>query len=88
MFNRRAANGQCFHHPCLGTREFPARFTLLAQDAPLPASELPPDQMNRDLGWMLHDIDFANDRTSSFFRARLTEGVLDVNRCLAEGVAA
>ena len=88
MFNRRAEGGQCFHQPCLGTREFPARFALIAQDEDLPRSHLPPDQQARDLGWMLHDIDFANDHTSRFFRARLVDGVLDVNRCLAEGVAA
>ncbi len=88
MFNRRAESGQCFHQPCLGTREFPARFFLLPEGAPLPHTDLPPDQRERDLGWMLHEIDFANDRTSRFFRARLVGGVLDVNRCLAEGVAA
>lgn len=88
MFNRRAENGQCFHQPCLGTREFPARFTLLKEDSDLPGSELPLDQRSRDLGWMLYDIDHANDKTSRFFRARLTDGVLDVNHCLAEGVAA
>ncbi len=86
MFNRRAASGQCFHRPCLGTREFVADFELVPEGAPLPAGALPEDQKNRDLGWMLHDIDFANDRTSRFFRARLTDGVLDVRRCLAEGV--
>ncbi len=88
MFTRRAASGQCFHQPCLGTREFPARFTMIPEGADLPTSELPPAQRDRDLGWMLHDIDFANDHTSRFFRARLAAGVLDVNRCLAEGVAA
>lgn len=88
MFNRRAAAGQCFHRPCLGTREFAADFALVAEGAPLPASEILEDQRERDLGWMLHDIDFANDRTSRFFRARLTGGVLDVQRCLADGVAA
>src|SRR5262245_45003937 len=36
MFNRRAAKGQCFHQPCLGTREFAARFELLAPTAPPP----------------------------------------------------
>eukprot|EP01037_Dinobryon_pediforme_P030508 gene30508-34619_t len=36
IFNRRAQRGQCFHQPCLGTREFDARFELLAPDAPLP----------------------------------------------------
>ncbi len=88
MFNRRAEGGQCFHRPCLGTREFVASFALVAEGAGLPPSDLPPDQRGRDLGWMLHDIDFANDQTSRFFRARLVDGVLDVNRCLAEGVAA
>ena len=88
MFNRRAETGQCFYRPCLGTREFPADFALLPEGAPLPDSRLLPEQRDRDLGWMLHDIDFAHDRTSRFFRARLEGGVLDVNRCLAEGVAA
>lgn len=88
MFNRRAASGQCFHRPCLGAREFAADFALIAAGDPLPVCELPPDQRNRDLGWMLHDIDFANDRTSRFFRARLTDGVLDVGKLVAEGVAA
>ena len=87
MFNRRAEAGQCFHRPCLGTREFPADFTLLSPGIPLPRHGLPPDQAGRDLGWMLHDIDFANDHTSRFFRARLTDGVLDVAACLAEGAA-
>jgi CRISPR-associated protein Cas5d len=88
MFNRRAANGQCFHQPCLGTREFPADFRLLREDQPLPPSSLPDDQHNRDLGWMLYDIDFAAGGNSRFFRARLTDGVLDVQRCLSEGQAA
>jgi CRISPR-associated protein Cas5d len=49
---------------------------------------LPQDQRDRDLGWMLHDIDFANGNASRFFRARLQDGVLDVNRCLGEGLVA
>lgn len=88
MFNRRAETGQCFHRPCLGTREFPADFALLPEGTPLPDSQLPADQRDRDLGWMLYDIDFDNDRTSRFFRARLQDGVLDVNRCLDEGTVA
>ncbi|WP_447413249.1 type I-E CRISPR-associated protein Cas5/CasD, partial [Clostridium perfringens] len=36
MFNRRAAQGQCFHRPCLGTREFPAEFALIEDGAALP----------------------------------------------------
>lgn len=88
MFNRRAATGQCFHRPCLGTREFAADFALLEEGAPLPASELPEADKNRDLGWVLHDIDFANGNTSRFFRARLENGVLDVAKLVAEGLAA
>ena len=89
MFNRRAEAGQCFHRPCLGTREFPADFALVPDGAPLPPSQLPEREQDRDLGWMLHDIDFADGRTSRFFRARLSGGVLDVNACLAEsGLAA
>ncbi len=88
MFNRRAAAGQCFHRPCLGTREFAADFALIQEGAALPESNLPPDQRDRDLGWMLHDIDHAAGATSRFFHARLSDGVLDVQACLAEGVVA
>ena len=88
MFNRRAESGQCFHRPCLGTREFTAEFALIADGVSLPPSRLPPDQRDKDLGWMLHDINFDNDRTSRFFRARLTNAVLDVERCLADGTSA
>ncbi len=85
MFNRRAAAGQCFHRPCLGTREFPADFALLAETDPLPRSTLPAADRDKDFGWMLHDIDFASGNVSRFFRARLADGVLDVARCLADG---
>lgn len=75
MFNRRAATGQCFHQPCLGTREFAARFELLASDATLP----PTIDETRDLGFMLWDIDHAKtDRPSLFFRAQLNQGVLKI----------
>lgn len=56
MFKRRARKGQCFHQPCLGTREFPAQFSLIEDDSQLPSCELPPEQLNKELGWMLHDI--------------------------------
>jgi CRISPR-associated protein Cas5d len=77
IFNRRARRGQCFHTPCLGVREFPASFRLLAADEPLPPV---PSTLARelDLGWMLHDIDFADGMTPRFFRARLVDGVVTV----------
>lgn len=57
-FSRRASTGQCFHQPCLGSREFPVRFELLEPAAAIPSTELPPEQLHRDLGWMLHDISY------------------------------
>ncbi|MES2708191.1 MAG: type I-C CRISPR-associated protein Cas5c [Verrucomicrobiota bacterium] len=56
MFKRRARTGQCFHQPCLGNREFPARFTLIEDDGDIPKSTIPSEQQTRPLGWMLHDI--------------------------------
>ncbi len=88
MFTRRASAGQCFHRPCLGVREFAANFALVPEDGPLPPSTLLASQRDRDLGWMLHDIDHAGDKSSSFFRARLQDGVIDVQACIAEGLAA
>ena len=73
-FNRRARKGQCFHQPCLGTREFPARFALIEPGRPLP----PAITDTRDLGFMLWDIDHAGDRASLFFRADLENGVMRV----------
>ena len=79
MFNRRAAQGQCFHRPCLGTREFDAEFALIADGEPLPPCELEADKRNTDFGWMLHDIDFTDGRNESrFFRAEMKDGVIDV----------
>lgn len=75
IFNRRAGRGQCFHRPCLGTREFAADFALIPPDAPLP--EAIPE--TRDLGLMLWDIDHAAPgKPSTFFRVKMTDGVIDV----------
>lgn len=76
MFNRRARQGQCFHRPCLGTREFPAEFALVEEGAALPHSTL--DRPDVDFGWMLHDIDFARGNESRFFRAQMQGGVIEV----------
>jgi CRISPR-associated protein Cas5d len=73
-FRRRARSGQCFHQPCLGTREFPARFDLLDDDTALPQ----PIDETRDLGFMLYDIDHGGDRFSLFFRAKLEGGIVKV----------
>lgn len=78
MFNRRAAKGQCFHQPCLGTREFAADFGLVEGDIPRPHDDL---KGSRDLGWMLYDIDFHNDRLPKFYRPTMVDGVIDVAKC-------
>lgn len=85
IFNRRAARGQCFHQPCLGTREFAADFTLIEPDAPLPARNPEAETAElgfgtpRDLGYMLWDIDHAAPGRPSFlFRAGLRDGVMDI----------
>jgi CRISPR-associated protein Cas5d len=75
MARRRARNGRCFHHPCLGCRELVADFALVEEPRPRPHPSLGGE---RDLGWMLHDIDFANGMTPRFFRARMTDGVIEV----------
>jgi CRISPR-associated protein Cas5d len=75
IFNRRARKGQCFHQPCLGTREFPASFQLV-EDNHQPESALV--EKNKDLGWMLHDMDFSENQTPRFFRAEMQNGVIKV----------
>ena len=74
-FNRRARKGQCFHRPYLGCREFQADFALLEDAAPAPDPALCGE---RSLGWMLHDIDFADGMTPRFFRAEMRDGVIEV----------
>jgi CRISPR-associated protein Cas5d len=85
MFKRRAAKGQCFHRPCLGTREFAADFELV--DGALPPSSLGNDQKSQDFGWMHYDIDFrGQQKVPRFFRARMQDGVINVARARAEGL--
>lgn len=76
MFERRADKGQCVNQPYLGCREFACDFRRVdtPDEAPAPIAE------SRDLGWMLHDLDFSDaaDPRPRFFRAELRGGVLDV----------
>src|SRR6218665_1112195 len=77
IFNRRARKGQCFQMPCMGVREFPASFELLEEGQSLPLRDPSLDGV-RDLGWMLHDIDFERGMAPRFFRAQMTDGAIDV----------
>ena len=83
IFNRRARRGQCFQMPCMGTREFPAHFALVEDQQPLPDPAL---NGERDLGWMLHDLDYANGMMPRFFRARMVDGFVAVPRLLDDEV--
>lgn len=87
IFNRRARKGQYFHSPCLGVREFPASFQLLESGVAEPIAD-DALQGERDLGWMLHDIDFANDMTPHFFRAQMLDGLIEVPPFMAAEVKA
>jgi CRISPR-associated protein Cas5d len=85
MFNRRARAGQVFHQPYFGCREFPVRFRLVEPGE----RRLEPHESlkgERDLGFMLHDIEFDQDpntkkvrsATPHFFRAQMIDGVIEV----------
>lgn len=81
MFERRARKGQCFNQPYFGTREFACDFRLI-DPAARPFIAPPELKGERDLGWMLYDMDFGApphvDPKPLFFRATLSDGVLDV----------
>ncbi|WP_298814684.1 type I-C CRISPR-associated protein Cas5c [Chloroflexus sp.] len=80
---RRLRNGQHFHAPCLGTREFPACVTLIENRNDIPKSPL---EGKRDLGWMLYDLDFSspNDIQPMFYHAIMCDGVIDVQELSKE----
>ncbi|MGE5553382.1 MAG: type I-C CRISPR-associated protein Cas5c [Betaproteobacteria bacterium] len=73
MAVRRAKKGQCFHRPYLGCREFPAQFELVEGPVPLSCHT-----GERDLGWMLLDLDYSAGMAPRFFRAIMRNGVIDV----------
>lgn len=88
MFQRRARKGQCAWQPYLGCREFSAHFELVDDpNAALPGySDLTASERKdlgfehlRDLGWMLHNIDFADGMKPGFFRAEMHNGVIDLD---------
>jgi CRISPR-associated protein Cas5d len=77
QFQRRARAGQCFTRPYFGCREFVADFRLLEPEEELPSVDSALSG-ERDLGWMLHDIDFARHKDPQFFRAMMVDGVVKV----------
>ena len=85
MFKRRARKGQAFHQPYFGCREFPVAFKLHEDDSEVPK---PHDSLQgvKDLGFMLHDIEFdqnpktkaVKSTTPHFFRAEMKDGGITV----------
>jgi len=81
IVRRRLRNGQFYHKPYLGVREFPAEVRLIddIEAAPLPISE------SRSLGLMLFDIDYVKDKQGlvtafnpTYFVAEMENGVVDL----------
>lgn len=76
IVKRRIKKGQFYHQPCFGCREFPTHFRWCEELPPCPKELLG----ERDLGWILYDMDYTNpeDIRPLFFRGTLRDGVLEV----------
>ena len=84
ILKRRARKGQCYHQPYFGVREFPAHFKLC--EGEIPDSEC---KGEKDLGIMLHHMEYSPrklkdgtmvyDASPVFFRAALSDGILDLS---------
>ncbi|MGN0846125.1 MAG: type I-C CRISPR-associated protein Cas5c [Kiritimatiellia bacterium] len=103
MLNRRARAGQCFRMPYFGCREFPVSFRLLEEGDAAPVCELPPEQANKDFGFMFHDFVYREEKKgpiiesnmgrhlvaeARFFRAIAKNGIIEVPDLKGEEVRA
>jgi len=75
---RRIRKGQCYFQPYLGTREFSARFEIVENGDIMVGFY----KGEKDLGWMLWDIDFQNDMKSIFYRVVMKDGIIKVENLL------
>lgn len=77
IFERRARKGQCFNQPYLGCREFSCHFRLVEKPE---KEEKQAIIETRDLGFMLYDMDFTNEKnpTAMFFRVQMNNGIIVV----------
>lgn len=77
ILKRRLRKGQCYTQPYFGCREMTAHFRLW-EDGAIPAI---PEE--RDLGFMLYDMDYSAPQniTPCFFRAKMVQGVIDLTNC-------
>ncbi|MBQ2988791.1 MAG: type I-C CRISPR-associated protein Cas5 [Clostridia bacterium] len=88
ILSRRLKKGQYFSQPFLGCREFPARVEWVER---LPESTL---DYSADLGFMLYDLQYRKDAKGNaldsadprFYRPRVENGVIDVQKWAKEGL--
>jgi CRISPR-associated protein Cas5d len=83
IFLRRARQGQCFHRPYFGCREFPVQFELIEREEDMAYEIVHPGTV--DLGYMLLDQTYELDKKGEtreviahFFRAKMVDGVIDI----------
>lgn len=84
IFLRRARQGQCFHRPYFGCREFPVNFELLEDN--LESIEMKTIHEDTvDLGYMLLDQTYQLNEKGElqkaiphFFRAQMVNGVIEI----------
>lgn len=74
MMLRRLRNGQHHQQPYFGCREFPAHLALVEGERPASCYA---DEPERDLGWMLYDLDFEHGARPVFFHAVMRHGVIE-----------
>lgn len=82
---RRLRKGQHFMQPVLGCREFPATVSLL-EEGVAPSKGFYHDTPERDLGFMLYDLDFSNPEAPEpyFYRAVMRNGIIDAASARSE----
>lgn len=75
---RRARNGQCFHRPYFGCREFPVQFEWTEKAEDIEKSFYIGE--DKDVGYMLWDLDFSDKKNIQplFFRPEMKSGVIHV----------
>lgn len=89
ILTRRIKKGQCFHRPYFGVREFPVQFKMW--DGNEPDIKTAYEDQILDLGIMLYQMEYTAYKTKdgstvydaqpAFFRAKLVNGVLNLENC-------
>ncbi len=79
MILRRIKNGQCFHQPYFGCREFPVKFSLVEDED----FKTEYQGEERNLGLMLYDMDYSDPKNiiPTYFHAVLKDGTINLKDC-------